>query len=190
MLYSGKYVVVVSIGCLLVGLFSGYFFVTNAVSGSNNNNNLNINEEKANEFNRGFLEGNDSGYHYGYNIGYDAGVNAGVGSGFNIRDPTYVEMIGFIASDKTELHQYNAVSYNCFHFCRDFLDNAFASGFKAGFVYVEFPDGAHGMICFDTVDKGLVYVEPQSDDIISLRVGYEYDFIEEPNEVTGFTVIW
>lgn len=173
MLYSGKYVVTVSLVLLLVGSFIGYFSASQLTSYVSVNTGLSEQERQA-----------------AYESGYNIGLIDGAGSGFNIRDPSYKEALAFIDSDRTNLNKYNTISYNCFHFCRDFLDNAFASGFKAGFVYVEFPEGAHGMVCFDTVDKGLVYVEPQSDDIISLRVGYEYDFIEEPNEVTGFTVIW
>jgi hypothetical protein len=138
----------------------------------------------------GYANGFEAGKLEGYNQGFVNGSAASVGSGFNIRDPTYAEVISFISGDNTDEQTYNFNSYNCFHFCRDFKTAAFNQGLKAGFVYVEFQDGAHSIVCFNTVDRGLVYVEPQSDSIVSLVVGGDYEFVEEPNTVVSVTVIW
>lgn len=138
----------------------------------------------------GYNSGFEAGKVEGYGVGFVNGSAAGAGSGFNIRDPTYAEVIGFVEGDKTDSHLYNMVSYNCFHFCRDFKAAAFDAGLKAGFVYVEFADGAHALVCFDTVDRGLVFVEPQTDGFVSLVVGGDYEFVEAPNTVVAFTVVW
>lgn len=180
MLFSGKYVVTVCLIAVLTSSCLGYFVHENF--SSDNVDLVLIEKEKVAAYELGFFDGNSTGF-------YD-GLVSGAGSGFNIRDPSYSEMLSFVESDKTQFHKYNVVSYNCFHFCSDFLNNAFEAGFKAGFVYVEFQDGAHGLVCFDTVDKGLVFVEPQSDEVVALKVGYSYDLVEDPNVVLAYTIIW
>jgi hypothetical protein len=57
---------------------------------------------------------------------------------------------------------------------------------KAGYGYVEFEDGAHALVCFDTVDKGLVFVEPQTDELVTVAVGINYwDYT-----IVQFDIIW
>jgi hypothetical protein len=145
-------------------------------------------------------------YNYGFTMGktegYKNGVNDGLGSGFNVHDPTFEEALRFIETDKTETHNYivfNGVSsqeYTCFDYCNDFLTAAFDAELKAGFVYIEFAESAHGIVCFDTVDKGLIFVEPQSDDLMSLVVGSHYwdrSIYEEPDyddTILNFNIIW
>lgn len=138
----------------------------------------------------GYASGFEAGKVEGFNVGFVNGSAASVDAGFNIRDPTYSEVISFISGDNTDEHTYNFNSYNCFHFCRDIKAAAFNQGLKAGFVYIEFSNGAHSIVCFNTVDRGLVYVEPQSDSIVSLAAGVDYEFVEEPNTVVSVTVIW
>jgi hypothetical protein len=135
------------------------------------------------------------GLNDGNSKGYSAGLIDGAGSGFTIRDPTLQEALNFVSVDKTETRKYVMASgggyeYNCFNYCHDFLENAFGQGFKAGLVYVEFAEGAHAVVCFDTVDKGLIYVEPQNDVVVDLKVGEAYEFVEAPNTVERFTIIW
>jgi hypothetical protein len=48
------------------------------------------------------------------------------------------------------------------------------AGYRFGFVYTEFWDSAHAIACFDTTDNGLIYVEPQTDEIVSVSVGQPY----------------
>ena len=162
------------IACLTVGFFAYYFGSSSAYQ---------------------------SGLSEGFNNGYADGILDSVGSGYNIRDPTYAEALSFIASDDTETGQYvskhvmswdgtSSHEYTCFDYCNDFLMNAFNQGLKAGFVYIEFEDASHGIVCFDTVDRGLIFVEPQTDDVVSLKAGGAYELVEAPNIVESFTVIW
>jgi hypothetical protein len=132
-----------------------------------------------------FSEGFDAGYVQGYGNG-----TLDASRGFNIRDPTYQEVLDFVSSDGTERGVYNSFSYNCFDFCSTFLGNAFDAGWRCGFVYVEFEDGAHSVVCFDTVDRGLVFVEPQNDEFVDLVVDGVYDFVEAPNVVWSLKIIW
>ena len=39
---------------------------------------------------------------------------------------------------------------------------------------IEFKEGAHAIVCFNTVDKGLIFVEPQDDNIVILTIGKPY----------------
>lgn len=135
-------------------------------------------------------------YQTGYGEGYTQGVEDGAGTGFNIRDPTYQEALQFIASDQTEQNQYNEETYTCFEFVADFEANAFQVGYRVGFVFIEFVDGAHSIVAFDTVDKGLIFIEPQDDEIVTLTVGQTYwdRIIYEPPDyndiIIRFVVIW
>lgn len=173
------------IGGLVLGVVASLFF-----GGFLSANDTTDQTALDDSFRSGYASGFEDGKIEGYNVGFVNGSAASIDAGFNIRDPTYSEVLTFISTDKTDTHTYNFNSYNCFHFCRDFKTAAFNQGLKAGFVYVEFSDGAHGIVCFNTVDRGLVYVEPQTDSIVSLVAGGDYEFIEEPNTVKSVTVIW
>lgn len=119
-------------------------------------------------------EGWQQGYEAGYDLGYNEGVKDGAGSGYNIRDPTYQEMLTFLASDPTDKNIYNIENYTCQNFANDVINNAFNNGIKAGYVWVEFPEGAHALVCFQTTDKGLIYIEPQYDHEVSVIIGQKY----------------
>lgn len=138
----------------------------------------------------GYSKGTTDGFNTGYSQGYVNGSKDGAGTGYNIRDPTYSEMLNFIASDQTDKNTYDEYTYYCYHFCNDVLTNAFSQGLKGGFVYIEFTEGAHAAVCFDTVDKGLVFVEPQSDELVNVAVGLNYEWVAEPNEIISFAIIW
>jgi hypothetical protein len=47
-------------------------------------------------------------------------------------------------------------------------------GYKCGFVYIVFPSSAHTIVCFNTTDCGLVFIEPQNDAIVKPIVGQPY----------------
>jgi peptidoglycan hydrolase CwlO-like protein len=112
-------------------------------------------------------------YQLGYDVGYAQGVEDGPESGWYIRDPTYAEAIDFINSDRTNENEYTE-DYVCYDFTADFNTNAFQMGYRCGFVYMEFHDGAHAIACFNTTDSGLIYVEPQTDEIVDVSVGQTY----------------
>jgi hypothetical protein len=150
---------------------------------------------KSTGYNDGYSKGTSDGFGSGYSVGYVNGSKDGAGTGYNIRDPTYTEMLNFIAVDQTDKNTYN-LTYDCHDFTRDVLENAFILGLKGGYVYIEFAESAHAIVCFDTVDKGLVFVEPQSDDLMSVAVGIHYwdrAIYEEPeydDTIVQFDIIW
>jgi hypothetical protein len=92
---------------------------------------------------------------------------------YNIRDPTYQEALQFICSDQTDQNQYNE-SYTCTNFADDFLNNALSEGYRCGYVTIEFPKARHAIVCFNTSDNGLIFLEPQNDEIITVATEQQY----------------
>ena len=132
-----------------------------------------LENEVVESFNLGYSEGEAEGYQVGYDEGYVQGVEDGPESGWYLRDPTYDEAIAFINSDKTDENGYTQ-DYVCYDFTADFDSNAFQVGYRCGFVYIEFTDSAHSIVCFNTTDSGLIYIEPQNDEIVDIAVGQTY----------------
>jgi len=82
-------------------------------------------------------------------------------------NPTHQEMMDFIYEDRTELNVYTW-SYICEDFSMDVIRNARSKGYRAGFVNLNEPGGfGHAIVCFDTSDKGLYFLEPQMDMVFS-----------------------
>jgi hypothetical protein len=146
----------------------------------------------------GCNDGNSSGYKTGYDVGYAEGLNDGAGHGFTVRDPTYQEMLNFIASDQTDKHQYTNPTYVCWNFAADVKNNAFTVGYRCGLVVISFADSSagHSVICFKTIDHGLVFIEPQDDAIASLVIGQHYwdrtKYVEPTYDdtIVSFTIVW
>lgn len=84
----------------------------------------------------------------------------------NVENPTFNEMILFIAIDKTDTHPYTE-SYVCHHFTHTVIMNAKQQGIQAGYVTLYNKPNGHAIVAFQTTDQGLYFVEPQSDNLIS-----------------------
>jgi hypothetical protein len=111
--------------------------------------------------------------------------------GATVRDPTYFEAQQFVASDKTASHQYVNGSYTCANFANDFRSNALRAGYECGIVFLYFPDNAcHALNCFNTTDKGLVFVEPQLDKFVNVTVGKTYQAETVLPPFYNGTVMW
>jgi hypothetical protein len=100
-------------------------------------------------------------------------VEDGVGRGYTIRDPTYQEALQFISVDQTDKHIYSE-AYICVNFAADFNNNAIQAGYRCGFVFIYFPETAHSIVCFNTTDHGILFIEPQSDEIVDMIIGQSY----------------
>jgi hypothetical protein len=59
-------------------------------------------------------------------------------------------------------------------------NNAETEGLRCAFVEIRYPDGGHSIIAFDTIDEGLVFFEPQSDEIVKSIVGRRFYKCIEP----------
>jgi hypothetical protein len=111
-------------------------------------------------------------------------------------DPTYDELVEFIKkdlTDKKDYIEYGPNAYVCSDFAEEVHNNAEAAGIRAGWVAVTFEgtDEGHALNAFETIDRGLVYIdctkgsdsgsgdnEPQSWDTIAyIRTGEKYGII-------------
>jgi len=143
-----------------------------------------LKNELTQNYNSGYEDGLDDGYQLGYDEGYTTALEDVTQNGWILRDPTYSEALAFIQSDTTDQHTYTP-DYVCYDFTADFK-NAFQQGYRCGFVYIEFTNSAHAIACFNTTDRGLIYVEPQNDEIVELTVGGTYlDYV-----IVDLGIIW
>lgn len=159
-------------------------------------NSLNANYDSLQKEHEILLLEYESIYRSRYEEGYEEGYTQGLTEkGYNVVDPTYEEALDFIRSDRTDKNRYVEGEYVCWNFVADFKNNAFEAGYRCGFVYIEFRDGGHGIVCFNTTDRGLIFVEPQDDDLVALTVGEHY-WDRSKYEVTyddtiiRFGIIW
>ncbi|NQT31020.1 MAG: hypothetical protein HQ588_01675 [Deltaproteobacteria bacterium] len=79
-------------------------------------------------------------------------------------DPTYAELAAFIWQDTTDNNDYlehPRIGYVCADFAEDVHNNAEAAGIRAASVSVDFEgsEEGHAMNAFDTIDRGLVYID-------------------------------
>jgi hypothetical protein len=133
-------------------------------------------------YDNGYAAGQEDGYDEGYGLGqadgyeqgYDEGIQAGLGHGCTLRDPTYREAVIFLGMDRTDKNEYDEDSYVCSHFARDVCNNAEAEGLRCAFVELRHQEVGHSIIAFETVDRGLVYFEPQFDDEVEVIINQSY----------------
>lgn len=143
----------------------------------------------------GYDQGNLTGYDLGYNDGYLKGLIDGARTSYTIRDPSFLELFTFLAYDKTDRNQYTP-NYTCINFAADVKNNAFASGYRCGFVYIKFKDSSHAIVCFNTTNRGLVFIEPQYDDIVTLKIGESYAALNGykvpsyDDKILSYIIIW
>ena len=115
----------------------------------------------------------ESSYQTGYNKGYESGLRE-AGSGYNLRNPTYQEMQEFLAHDTADSKSYVADKHICTDFSAEVNNNAEAKGIRCAVVYILYPEGGHTIVAFETIDKGLIFIEPQFDDEVKLTLGKSY----------------
>jgi hypothetical protein len=99
------------------------------------------------------------------------------GNKYELHDPTYNEVANFIASDTTDEIPYDSETFDCEHFSQLVNNNSENQGMRCAYVILYFYDTntGHAIVGFNTVDRGMVYVEPQSDEWVeNLEVGNDY----------------
>jgi len=76
-------------------------------------------------------------------------------------DPTYAQLMTFLAQDTTENHAYIPNVYDCSQFSRDLHNHAEAAGIRCAEVQLWFTNSnaGHALDAFLTTDYGLVYVD-------------------------------
>jgi hypothetical protein len=155
----------------------------------------------------GYDSGKQAGYQDGYGkgetAGYTKGMNDGLGHGYTIKDATYAQVLDFLARDETDEKTYNLPVYVCSHFTRDVCNNAETAGIRCAVVELRYASGnGHLIVAFNTIDRGLVYFEPQTDERAEPAIGKRYYqtvipkpgyFYKEPDHddtIQDMVVIW
>jgi hypothetical protein len=77
------------------------------------------------------------------------------------QNPTWQQLVEFIASDNTDSKAYDLKTFPCGAFAEEVHNNAEAHGIRAAWVAVDFEDDSigHALNAFETTDRGLVYVD-------------------------------
>jgi len=125
----------------------------------------------------GYYLGNNQGYQAGYAKGDESGYLRGHGVGY--RNPTYQEMLDFLSADLTNCLIYHDPTFICSDYAATLSKNAYELGYRCFSIdlYFNYPsqrDSAHWINAFNTTDRGLVYVEPQSDQVMHVAIGQKY----------------
>jgi len=117
-------------------------------------------------------------------------------------NPTLKEAIQFLTEDETDANPYIEDEYVCSHFAADVNNNAEKAGIRCAFVDVRFPASGHAIVAFDTVDEGIVFFDPITDDRVRPVIGRQYwrcvepkpgYYYEEPafdDTITDIVIIW
>ena len=91
-----------------------------------------------------------------------------------LKNPTFQEMKDFILNDPTSRNMFVLNKYECRHFATNVINNAISQRIMCGFVLLCFDQGQHAVVAFNTTDRGLVFIEPQTDAAIEPKVGGTY----------------
>jgi hypothetical protein len=105
---------------------------------------------------------------------------------FEVKNPTFQELKDFILKDPTSRKQFVLNQYECRHFATEVDNNAEAAGLRCGFALLCYDQGQHAVVAFETTDRGLVYIEPQTDAAIDVKVGGMY----EGREIKEILIAW
>jgi hypothetical protein len=103
-----------------------------------------------------------------------------------LKNPTFQELKDFILRDPTNLNKFVLNQYECRHYATEVDNNAEAEGLRCAFVLLCYDRGQHAVVAFDTTDRGLVYIEPQTDARIYPEVGGEY----QEREIIEILIAW
>jgi hypothetical protein len=105
---------------------------------------------------------------------------------FERKNPTFEELKDFILKDTTSRNTFVLNQYECRHFATDVNNNADAAGLRCAFVLLCYQNGQHAVVAFDTTDRGMIYIEPQTDAAILPEIGSKY----QGEEITEILISW
>lgn len=136
-------------------------------------------------------EAYDKGYDKGYEIGLETGSKAGVATRVELYNPTHKEMREFLARDKTDSNPFVTGEYVCSDFAAQLNNNAEANGIRVAYVRIRSKNWGHVVVAFETVDRGLIFIEPQSDREVKLVIGepYPWYFVGAVSPLTSYDPI-
>jgi hypothetical protein len=189
------------IAALVIGGLVGASFGVSALISANLNKNVNAARNQgytagySEGYNEGLVKGNEAGYQQGSKLGYITAGGAGASSinqtgYYFLYNPTYNEIMTTLYGSEMNSAQ-------------QVLDYAKANGIRAAYVRVpiarEATEGRvylYQLVAFETVDKGMIIVEPASHREVKVEVGKSYSalngFPASPfdDTITKVTVVW
>jgi hypothetical protein len=156
------------------------------------------------DYDRAYVQTYDSGYQdayseayvRGYEKGYEIGMGMGSGSVgevatlVELHNPTYEEVMEFLARDDTDSRHYIKGAYVCRDFAADVNNNAESEGIRTAYVRIRTERWSHVIVAFETVDMGLIFIEPMSDAMVSPELGEAYCWMAKGGRIVEVQIIW
>ena len=113
------------------------------------------------------------------------------------KDPTWQQLVNFLDTDLTDSRKYVLGEYVCTGFTEDLHNNAETLGIRSAVVWVSFEDSEinHTLNAFNTVDRGLVFIDNTGvsgstnrpwDRVAYLRIGELYGAITIDAAIESF----
>jgi hypothetical protein len=94
------------------------------------------------------------------------------GDKYNLRAPTYKEVIDFIAADQTNTKQFAPGVYNICYLGSEVINTAKEKGLRCAAASVVFRDGSYyPLVVFQTSDAGLVFISSIDDKVMKVTKG-------------------
>ena len=157
---------------IVVGIITSIILPSNLSNRVAATHKLRFEEGRTQGYEAGFREGGRAGYQEGSKIGYAMSQNKDISDfreGFYFTyNPTYDEMQAILAESKKT----TAMGINYY---------AEANGIRTAYVRVQIGRKAaegkvwvYELVAFETVDRGLIFIEPQSDREVELVIGESY----------------
>lgn len=90
--------------------------------------------------------------------------------------PTYKDIIKILSEDKTNEIPYVENDFNCIEFSFGLVKSLLERGIYSCITFIGFESNeSHTLTAINTLDEGIIYVEPQTDRILfNLNVGEDY----------------
>lgn len=106
-----------------------------------------------------------------------------------LNDTSRMNILAFMVfQDNTDKHEYIPDVYVCRHFAYDFVANATVAGLRCGYVTLRFENGgSHAVVAFNTTRYGTVFIEPQDDYFVDVKIGIEY---YKGTVITDYDIVW
>ena len=98
------------------------------------------------------------------------------GFSYVLKDPTYQEVKAFIAADTTDMYQWVDDIYTSINFAFDIKVHALQQKIRCAYILIRYAGdlASHYIVAFNTTDRGLIYIEPQTDEEANLQRGWHY----------------
>ena len=195
-LLKGSFIFLLVIAAVVVGVYGIGAIVSTRLA---NNENIARAQGYTAGYNTGYEEGMTKGNEAGYQSGSKSGLIAAGGANetsinetgyFFMYNPTYSEIMTDLDTSEMSTSQ-------------QILDYAKANGIRAAYVRVPIARPAsegriylYQLVAFDTVDKGLIIIEPASHREVKVEVGKSYNALNGfppssfDDTITKVTMVW